>query len=364
MIKRNILLNPGPATTTDTVKQSLIVPDICPREKEFQKIMERVRKDLVKIACGDDDYTSILFASSGTGAMEATMSSVVPPKNSILILSNGTYGERFENIAKYYKYYYIVNREPWGKNINLEILEDELSAGIFSTVFVVHHETSTGILNPIEKIGRIVKKYNCTYVVDAISSFAGIPFNIKKIKADYIISTSNKCIQGMPGISFVICKKSELEKTQLFARSLYFDLFNQYKFLEENGQMRFTPPVQVIYALKHAITEFFEEGAENRYKRYKDSHKTLVDGMKKRGFKLFLGDDVEHSYILETFYEPENKNFNFNVFHDKLYKKGYTIYPSHLSNKKTFRIAVMGAIDKSDVQSFLESVDDISNDTK
>jgi len=303
-MRREILLNPGPATTTDTVKKAQIVPDICPREEEFGDVMQKIRKDLVKIAQGDQkNYTSILFGGSGTAVAETMINSVVPPDKKILIIDNGAYGDRLIKIAKTYKIDTIELRFEWGDKIDLEKLDSILKeyGNKISCVAAIHHETTTGILNPIEEIGRTAKKHNCVFIVDTISSFAGIPFSIKKCNIDFMASTSNKCIQGMAGIGFVICKKSELIKTKKYPRrSFYLNLFDQYDYFEKNKQMRFTPPVQTIYALRQAIDEFFEEGAENRYKRYHKNWETLVAGMEKLGFERLLNNNQEESCILTT----------------------------------------------------------------
>lgn len=364
-VKRKILLNPGPATTTDSVKKAQIVSDICPREKDFQEIMTWVRKNLVKIAGGDENHTCILFAGSGTAVMEATLTSVVPPDKKALIISNGLYGERFIEIADTYKIPYVPLKFEWGRRIDLNEIENTLKKNKDITcIIVIHHETTTGVLNPIKEISKIAKEHNCIVIADTISSFAGVDFSIKDYNIDFIMSTSNKCIQGMPGISFVICKKSELEKTRDYPpRSFYFNLYRQYEYFEKTGQMRFTPPVQVLYALKQAIIEFFEEGAKNRYYRYKRNYETLTEGLKNIGFKFYLDNQVENSNILLTVIEPDHPNFNFNTLHDKLYIKGFTIYPGLLTHN-TFRIAVMGAIDSSDIKNFLEAINRVLEEMK
>jgi len=357
-MERRILLNPGPATTTNSVKQAQIVPDICPREKEFQKVMKSIRKDLVKIAGGNKNYSAILFAGSGTAVMESAMVSVVPEERWALIISNGSYGKRFKEIADSNGIPNIEIEFPYGSKIDLKRIKATLESGLnFGTIFVTHHETTTGILNPIEEIGKIAKEYKCGYVIDTISSFAGIPFSIQKVKADYIMSTSNKCLQGMAGISFIIGKKESIEQCKYNSRSFYLDLYHQYKYLEEKGEMRFTPPVQTMYALRRAIDELLEEGLENRYERYKKNHKTLVEGMKERGFRLLLTQDVEHSCILETFYEY--KGFNFEHFHDRMYEYGFTIYPGKLDKKNTFRLAIMGDLTEADIKKFLSVMDKV-----
>jgi len=361
MVKRNILLNPGPATTTDTVKQAQIVPDICPREEEFGNLMQEIRRDLVKIVMGDEKYTSILFAGSGTAVMDSVINSVIPPDKKFLIINNGAYGERMVKIAKTYNIDLIELKLDWGDKIELNEVKNMLEHNKdIACVGVVHHETTTGILNPIKEIGEISKKNNCTFIVDTISSFAGIPFSIKECNIDFMMSTSNKCIQGMAGIAFVICRKNELEKIKNYPkRSFYLDLYSQYDYLERNRQTRFTPPVQVIYALKQAIKEFFEERAENRYARYKKNYDVLIDGLKRRGFELFLKDDVKHSCLLATIIEPSHPNFDFKTFHDKLYSRGFTIYPGKLKDEKSFRIAVMGDINHNDINNFLKALDEV-----
>jgi 2-aminoethylphosphonate aminotransferase len=350
--KRNIILTPAPATTTDSVKQAQVVSDICPREKEFGELMTSIRKDLVKIVKGDDNYTSILFTGSGTSVMDSVINSVVPPRKKILIIENGAYGKRMKEIAKSYEIKYIEAYHNWGDKLNLERIDNYLKFFYdIDCVAVVHHETTTGILNNIEVIGKIVKKYNKTYIVDTISSYAGIPIDIKKIKADFIMASANKCLQGMPGISFVIAKKEALEKTKYFNRSYYLNLYKNYKYFEEKQQTPFTPAVQCIYALRQAIDEFFKEGTK-RYKRYINNWKILIKGMEKLGFTKLL-DDKDESHIVTTFNYLNHPKFNFEKMHDLLYKEGFTIYPGKITNKKTFRLGNIGAINEQDIKKFL-----------
>ena len=361
MIKRNILLNPGPATTTDSVKRALVVPDICPREKEFGDLMQDIRRDLVKIAGGDKNYTSILFAGSGTAAMDSVISSVVSLNTKILILINGAYGIRFVEIAKTYNIKVVELKSEFGKNLNLDKIELILKKDKdISCIATTHHETTVGILNPIKEIGEIAKRHGKTFIVDTVSSFAGVPIDIKKFNIDFMMSTSNKCIQGMAGVAFVICKKSALETLKdMKPRSYYLDLFSQYECLEKNNQTRFTPPVQVIYALKQAIKELFEEGLANRINRYKENYQVLKEGIAKLGFKFLMGDDIIESNILTTIYYLNHPNFNFNILHDKLYERGFTIYPGKITDLNTFRIAVMGAINKNDITNFLVNLEEV-----
>ncbi len=359
-LKRNILLNPGPATTTDSVKRALLVPDICPREKEFTKLVTEIRKDLVKVAAGDKRYTAVLFSGAGTAAMEACMSSVVPPNKKVAIIVNGAYGKRFVEIAETYQLETVVIPFPSHEIPNLRIIEDVLKKDRQIRVLaIIHHETTTGLLNPIREVGKIAAKYRCTYIVDAMSSFAGIPINIIDCDIDFLISTSNKCIQGMPGISFVIGRIEALNRLEMIPpRSFYLNLYQQYRFLELTGEMQFTPPVQVIYALKRAIQEYRTEGAWHRYQRYSENWLTLRRGLEKLGFKFLLNQENE-SRILTTVHEPQDPKFDFQKFHDQLYKKGYTIYPGKLGELRTFRLANMGAINKKDIKNFMREVEKV-----
>jgi len=356
-IKRNVLLNPGPATTTDSVKFAQVVPDICPREREFGAILLKINKDLVKIVKGGRDFTSVLFAGSGTAAMDACINSVVPKNAKIAIISNGLYGDRMIKIARSYQIPCVEINFEWDQQPDLKKVEEMLMNDRKITyLVVVHHETTTGILNPIREIGVLAKKYGCTFIVDAVSSFAGIPINVKDCHIDFMFSTSNKCIQGVAGLSFIVCRIKSVERLKgRPKRSFYLDLYSQYDFYKRTGQMQFTPPVQVVYALKQAIAEYFEEGDQTRYRRYTKSWSTLRKGMNEIGFK-FLLKKQEESHILTTIVEPKDPNYDFNRMHDLLYEEGFTIYPGKMGKKKTFRIANMGAIDHKDIEKFLAAV--------
>jgi 2-aminoethylphosphonate aminotransferase len=359
-IKRNILLNPGPATTTDTVKYAQVVPDICPREKEFVEIINEVRRDLLKIVNAGDDYTCILFAGSGTAAMDAVINSAVPPEKKILIINNGAYGERMLKIAKAYHIDLVEAQYPWTDRPDLNEVEIILKSNSnISHVAMVHHETTTGILNPLEEMAHLIKRLGRVFIVDAISSFAGIPIDVRHIPIDFLMSTSNKCIQGIAGISFVICNKNEVaHAAQWPPRSFYLNLNEQYRYFEEHGEMQFTPPVQVIYALRQAIKEYFIEGRDNRYSRYVNNWEILTNGIRKLGFKLLLKNEIQ-SKILTTFIEPHESWYDFQLMHDMLLRQGFTIYPGKIGNLKTFRIANLGAIDSHDIEAFISTITDV-----
>ena len=358
-VKRNILLNPGPATTTDSVKYAQVVPDICPREKEFCILMNQIREKLVRVVNGDDRYTAIPFASSGTGAMDACISSVLAEGKKILVVNNGAYGKRMVEIARtYYGNERVVVYElPWGDYPQESEVERILSRdGAIAAIVLVHHETTTGMLNPVENITRIAHKRDVDVVVDTVSSYAGIVIDVRKHDIDYLFSTSNKCIQGMAGISFVICKKDKLKKTASNpVKNYYFNLFRQFSYFEKTGEMQYTPPVQIAYALDRALDEFFDETAGGRSRRYADSWKALVEGLKALGF-TFLVPMEQQSKLLTAVIEPADPHYEFTAMHDYLFERGFTIYPGKGAKENTFRVANIGAIDKEDIGRFLDAL--------
>lgn len=366
-IKRNILLNPGPATTSDTVKYSQVVPDICPREKEFGDVMEFVSRELTNFVGSNDKYTTVLFGGSGTASVEAILSSVVND-GTVLIINNGAYGKRICEMAEVYNLNYIEFKSSPIEEVDLNELEEIIithnsectgeDKSPISHIAVIHHETTTGILNDIELIGKICEKYDIDMIVDAMSSFAGIPINMDEMNIKYLASSSNKCIQGMAGISFVIANIESLEKTKdIKPRNLYLNLYKQYIYFKDNYQMRFTPPVQVLYALKQAILETKEETIENRHERYIKCCKILWDGLDKLKLKKLVNEKAS-SMILTSIIEPKIELYNFDDLHDYLYNRGFTIYPGKVASENTFRIANIGQIYPEDMKKFIEILEE------
>jgi 2-aminoethylphosphonate aminotransferase len=355
-VKRKILLNPGPATTSDSVKQALVVEDICPREKEFGAVLDSIKEDLVKVIHGEGEYTTALFTASGTGALEAAITSAVPKGKSLLVVDNGAYGTRMANIADTYGIKVVSYRIPYGDYPHVTEIEKLLNSNKdVSHLAVVHHETTTGMLNPIQEICDTAHSKGVEVIVDCMSSFAGIPIDAKKWNAEYIISSANKCIQGMPGLSFVIFKKFLVEKIKDNKRSFYFDLYSQVVGFQKTGQMQFTPPVQVAYALRQAIDEYYKEGEAGRWKRYSNNWEILYDGLKELGFTFLLPRSQE-SKILLAVREPAHASYNFDTMHDYLYKRGYTIYPGKGAKEATFRLSILGDLYEKDITDFLSEL--------
>jgi len=360
-VPRKILLNPGPATTTDSVKAALVVPDICPREADFVQVLHEVREELVRVAGGaPDTHTCILLGGSGTAAMDAVLQSVVPDRGAVVIINNGAYGQRFVEIARCYRLPYYELPYPWGEWPDLAQLRRTLAEHPeISHLAVVHHETSTGLLNPLPEIAALAQEYGVSLIVDAISSLGGVPLQVLDPPIDYLLSTSNKCLQGMAGLSWVICRRQAVEQTgQIPARAFYLNLYRQYRHFEANGQMQFTPPVQVVYALAQAIREYWAEGPQTRWQRYRRNWQTLTAGLQELGFRTLLPEERQ-SPLLTTVLEPADPAYDFSRLHDSLYAQGFTIYPGKLQSGGTFRLANIGAVDDNDMRAFLSALQEV-----
>ncbi|MEH7354339.1 2-aminoethylphosphonate--pyruvate transaminase [Neobacillus drentensis] len=353
-LKRNILLNPGPATTTDTVKYAQVVPDICPREKEFCQIMKYVSSELTRLVADTEEYTTVLFSGSGTSAVESVLSSVAND-GVVVIINNGVYGERMCEIAEAYRLDCVEFQSPYDCAVNIKELQEFILnfPRKVSYLAIVHNETTTGLLNDIEKIGEICRRQNIQMIVDAMSSFAAIPIQMKKMNISYLAASSNKNLQGMAGISFVIAKKIDLQKQkELQPANYYLNLYAQYQYFIEKGQMRFTPPVQTIFALKQAIIELKKEGIKERYKRYSELWEMLVAGLSRLGLKHLISKE-NHSKLITAIIEPDCAAYDFNHMHDYFYANGITIYPGKLTHLKYFRIANIGDLNPDDMDLFL-----------
>lgn len=353
-LERKILLNPGPATTTDTVKYAMVVEDICPREQEFGDLVENIRTDLVRVIHGEDTHEAVIFASSGTGAVEACLSSVIPAGKRVLIINNGAYGKRMQEICNGFGIPHIDYNVSWGDAVDISVLESLVQENSdISHIAFIHHETTIGILNPIAPISAVAHAHGLELIVDAMSSFAGIPIDVRETKVEYLISSSNKCIQGMAGLSFVLCDQKALLSTQTITpRNFYFNLYRNYTFFKQQKQMQFTPPVQIMYALRQAINEYFIEGEQQRYERYNEMYETLLDGLAEMGFQLLVPRE-HHAKILTAIIEPEDPRYSFDGMHDYLYARGFTIYPGKGAKRNTFRLATMGALTAPDIRQFL-----------
>ena len=354
-----LLFTPGPLTTSRTIKQAML-RDLGSRDCEFIEIIEEIRDKLVELGQGDPkQYTTVLLQGSGTFGLEAVVSSTVPPDGKLLVIINGAYGKRLAKIASVLKIGTITLEYPENTTPNLREIEDVMKADDkIACVSVVHCETTTGIINPIEDIGGLVAKSGAKYFVDAMSSFGAIPIHLVGSHIDYLVSSANKCIEGVPGFSFVLCKLSSLKETAGYARSVSFDLLDQYQGFEKNGQFRFTPPTHALVAFRQALAELeLEGGVQGRAKRYRSNYEILVAGMREMGFREYLKPE-DQGYIITSFLYPDDPNFSFETFYHGLNQKDYVIYPGKVSDADCFRIGNIGRIFESDIRALLAAIRD------
>lgn len=353
-IKRNILLNPGPATTTDTVKMAQLVPDICPRETEFVKMMHKIRKDLVQVVHGDlEKYTSVLFCGSGTMIMDVCLNSLLPEGKKILIINNGAYSARAAEICEFYGLPMLELKFPVDQTPDLSIVDETLKDNQeIALVYATHNETGTGILNPIREIGALAHKHGAVFVADTIASYGMLPIDIEKDKIDFCMASAQKGLMAMTGLSFVVGNTALIQQSAQYPkRSYYCNLYLQYRFFEEKGEMHFTPPVQTIYALRQALDEYFAEGEEAKWKRHLSVFEEIHAGLKRLGFRDLIRRELQAGLVVAVQY-PDDENWNFEQIHDYCYERGFTIYPGKIAEQNTFRLCALGAITPSDIQQF------------
>ncbi len=352
-IRREVLLNPGPSTTTDSVKYAQACADICPRELEFGDVMEWCATELTRFVADPKEYTTVMFGGSGTAADEAMISSCVPPDGKLLVVNNGSYGARMAKIASVYKINMDIFKSSPYEPIDVNALEAQIKKGGYTTLAIVYHETTTGLLNHLEVICPMAKKYGLVTICDTVSAYGGMPIDLDKTGIDFASSTSNKHIQGMAGIGFVVCRNSELMKQKDWPmRNYYLNIYDQYKYFCETKQTRFTPPVQTFYALRQAIIETKVETIEKRFERYTACWKILVKALKEIGLEMLVKEENQ-SHFITAILIPKTPEYDFNAMHDIAREQGFTIYPGKLGNIDTFRIANMGDIKTQDMERFI-----------
>lgn len=363
-IKRNILLNPGPSTTTDTVKMAQVVPDICPREKEFGSMMKGLREDLVKIVHGNlDEYTSVLFCGSGTINIDVCLNSLLPEGRKILVVNNGAYSARAVEICEYYGMPYIDLKFPVDELPDLTVVEKTLKENPdIALVHTTHNETGTGILNPISAIGALAHKYGAVFTVDTTSTYAMRPINVYEDNIDFCMASAQKGLMAMTGLSFIVGRTDIIKKSSEYPkRSYYCNLYMQYDFFERTGEMHFTPPVQTIYATMQALKEYWAEGEQNKWARHTRVFEAIHRGLDELGFKDVIKRELQSGLVVSVIY-PDDPNWDFMKVHDYCYDRGFTIYPGKISTTNTFRLCALGAIDEEDIVEFFKVFKDALNE--
>jgi 2-aminoethylphosphonate-pyruvate transaminase len=351
-IRREVLLNPGPATTTDSVKMAQVCADICPRESEFGDLMQWVVDELSSFVGARGRVETVLFGGSGTAADEVMISSCVPDGSRLLIEDNGAYGARFAKIASVYGLDFEVFKSSGYLPLDRDAVKRKLVDGKFTHFAIVYHETTTRLLNPVPELCGFCSEKGIVTIVDAVSAFAAIPIDMENDGIDFMASTSNKNIQGMAGVAFVFCLKEALERTKSYPmRNYYLNLWDQYQYFAKTHQTRFTPPVQALYSLRQAIIETKIETIEGRYRRYSDCWEELVKAVKELGLTMLVSE-ASQSRLITAIVDPDSPKYSFEALHSLARRHSFTIYPGKLSDANTFRIANIGDIKPQEMREF------------
>lgn len=351
------LFTPGPLTTSRSVKQAML-RDLGSRDSAFVNLVRDVRQRLLALAgVAAPDYECVIMQGSGTYSVEAVISSAVSAQGKLLAISNGAYGQRIIQIAKVHKIdatilTYPEDAKPTAADVEAALAQDPA----LTHVALVHSETTTGMINPIDEIGAVVKRHKRRFIVDAMSSFGGMPLEPDKTGIDFLVSSANKCIEGVPGFGLILASRAALLECEGRARSLSLDVFGQWKALEANGQFRFTPPTHALLAFHQALDELVAEGGViARAQRYSKNYQTLVAGMRSLGFKEYL-QPQDQGHIIVSFRFPDHPRFEFEEFYSRLSDKGYVIYPGKVSNADCFRIGCIGRLFPADFAVLLAAI--------
>ncbi len=356
--KDKLLFTPGPLTTSETVKAAML-HDYGSRDTVFINAVKEIRSELLSLAgtSKEEGFDTVIMQGSGTFGVESVISTAVAKNGHLLIIINGAYGERIAKMATVLGIEKTILQYAENEFPDLNEIEKELQNNAAIThVAVVHCETTSGIFNPVDVLGKLIRKHSKIFIVDAMSSFGAVPLNLKDACIDYLVSSSNKCIEGVPGFSFAIVNTRHLETCKGNARSLSLDLYEQWKGLEASGQFRFTPPTHSLMAFRQALVELAEEGGvEGRSLRYQSNCQRLMNGMEQLGFEPYLPKE-KRGYIINTFFNPQHSRFNFSEFYNRLNEKGFVIYPGKLTKADCFRIGNIGRIYMEDIDALLEAV--------
>ncbi len=355
--KDKTLFTPGPLTTSRTVKQAML-RDLGSRDQEFIALVRDIRQRLLRIGqVSEPEYTSVLVQGSGTFGIESVISSVIPPSGKLLVAVNGAYGRRMVQMAGALRIPCLAltcseDERPEPAQVAAALAADSS----ITHVAVVHCETTTGILNPVQEIGALVGAHGARYIVDAMSSFGAVPLDVAACGIDFLVSSANKCIEGVPGFAFAIARRAVLAEIRGFARSLSLDLLAQWEGLEGDGQFRFTPPTHVLLAFHQALLELEDEGGvAGRAARYQANYRALIAGMRAMGFREYLRPECQ-GYIITSFHYPAHPRFDFRTFYELLSARGHVIYPGKLSHADCFRVGNIGRIGVSDVRALLAAM--------
>ena len=354
-----LLLTPGPLTTSKSVK-SVMLHDWGSRDAAFLKINKTVLDRLPEVIHAVGSHVTIPVQGSGTYAVEAMLTSFVAPLGKVLILVNGAYGLRAKRICDIARRAAVVHETPEDTPPDLAAVDKLLTADPAIThVFAVHCETTSGILNPVAEIAKLCQRHGKRLLIDSMSAFGALPLDVRDIHCDAVAASSNKCIEGLPGLGFVLAREAALAETKGNATTLVLDLHDQWQNFEKTGQYRFTPPIHVIVSFHQALEEFFAEGGQpGRLARYAGNCKILLEGMSGLGFEPLLSHNLQ-APIIVTFHMPKDPKFHFQTFYDRLKDRGYVIYPGKLTVADSFRIGCIGRIGGDHMKAFVANVREV-----
>ena len=344
------LLTPGPLTTSHETKAAML-HDWGSRDAAFLEANARVRQKLLEIAGATSTHVCVPLQGSGTFAVEAALGTLIPRSGRALVLVNGAYGQRMTKMLGYMQRAFVVQETPEDSPPDLATLQQTLANEPSIThVLAVHCETTSGILNPVEQIAEIVAQHKRSLIIDAMSAFGAIPLDAKQVKFDAVMASSNKCLEGVPGMGYAIIHREKLEQSKGNAHSLSLDLYDQWQAMEASSQWRFTPPTHVLIAFDKAIEQFEKEGGvAGRNARYSENCRTLVSGMADLGFEPLLLPERQ-APIIVTFRMPADPAFDFQTFYDRVKERGYILYPGKLTVAPSFRVGCIGHLQPSDMQ--------------
>jgi len=357
-VRSPILLTPGPLTTSDKTRAAML-RDWGSWDSDFNQITARIRQQVLRIVHGEASHECVPLQGSGTFSVEAAIGTIVPRDGHVLVPNNGAYCQRIARICKELgrRVTTIDYRED--QQVQAADVDRALAADPSIThVALVHCETGTGVLNPLHDVALVVEKHGRGLIVDAMSSFGAIDIDARRTPFDAVVAASGKCLEGVPGMGFVIARRSTLEKCEGNSHSLAMDLYDQWMYMGKTTQWRFTPPTHVVAALDEAITQFVEEGGlEARGGRYARNCKALIDGMAALGFRSYL-DPAIQAPIIVTFHAPDDPKYDFKTFYQEVKKRGYILYPGKLTQVETFRVGCMGHFGEAGIPGAVAAVAD------
>ncbi|HXE50131.1 MAG TPA: 2-aminoethylphosphonate--pyruvate transaminase [Ramlibacter sp.] len=350
MDRDKILLTPGPLTTTLRTKLAML-RDWGSWDSDFNEITASVRASLLKIVHGEDSHVVVPLQGSGTFSVEAAVGTLVPPGGHVLVLDNGAYCKRAVRLTRLMGRTCSVLEFDEAAQVSPAALEQKLGADTTIThVILIHCETGTGVLNPLQEVANVCALHGRSLIVDAMSSFGALPIDARETRFDALIAASGKCLEGVPGMGFVIIRKDVLDGCGGQSQSLAMDLHDQHTYMERTGQWRFTPPTHVVVALAEALAQFEAEGGQPaRLERYTQNYRTLVHGMSRMGFMPFLEPAIQ-APIIVTFHAPGDLRYDFKAFYAAARRIGFILYPGKLTQVETFRVGCIGAIGPNEME--------------